>query len=72
MMPRSAPLGRRYTFEQWTLDCDRGTLTSADGEIALRPKSYDALRFLIENAGRLVSRVAIPDAARAVIAPLPA
>jgi TolB-like protein len=52
----------RYTFEQWTLDCGRGALTGADGEIALRPKTFEVLRFLVENAGRLVSRDEILDA----------
>jgi adenylate cyclase len=46
----------RYTFEGCILDCGRGTLTAETGEIALRPKSLEVLRFLIENAGRLVSR----------------
>jgi len=48
--------GERYTFEGWTLDCERGTLTSQNGDIALRPKSFELLRFMIENAGRLLSR----------------
>lgn len=47
---------RRYSFEGWILDCGRGVLTSETGDIALRPKSFDVLRFMIENAGRLVSR----------------
>jgi adenylate cyclase len=48
--------GERYTFEGWTLDCERGALTSQNGDIALRPKSFEVLRFMIENAGRLLSR----------------
>jgi adenylate cyclase len=47
---------QRYTFERWTLDCGRGTLTAETSDIALRPKSFEVLRYLIENAGRLVSR----------------
>ena len=47
---------QRYTFERWTLDCGRGTLTAETSDIALRPKSFEVLRFMIENAGRLVSR----------------
>jgi adenylate cyclase len=47
---------QRYTFERWILDCGRGTLTAETGDVALRPKSFEVLRFLIENAGRLVSR----------------
>jgi len=45
-----------YSFEGCILDCSRGTLTAETGEVALRPKSLEVLRFLIENAGRLVSR----------------
>lgn len=48
--------GQRYSFEKWTLDCARAALTGADGDIALRPKSFEVLRFLVENPGRLVSR----------------
>ncbi len=54
--------GERYTFGQWTLDCGRGVLTGVDGEIALRPKTFEVLRFLLANAGRLVSRDEILDA----------
>ena len=45
-----------YKFERWTLDCGRGTLHSASGSNTLRPKSFEVLRFLIENAERLVTR----------------
>ena len=45
-----------YKFDRWTLDCERGVLTSQAGDVTLRPKSFEVLRFLIENAGRLVSR----------------
>lgn len=45
-----------YTFDRWTLDCSSGALSAAGREITLRPKSFDVLRFLVENAGRLVSR----------------
>src|SRR5215218_2796671 len=47
---------RIYRFEGLTLDLHRGCLTSADGERALRPKSFEVLRHLVENAGRLVSK----------------
>jgi adenylate cyclase len=48
--------GQRYSFEGWTLDCARGVLVGERGEVALRPKSFEVLRFLVENADRLVSR----------------
>jgi TolB-like protein len=51
-----------FSFEQWTLDCRRGALTDRNGEIALRPKTFEVLRFFVENAGRLVSREEVLDA----------
>lgn len=48
--------GPRYTFDRWTLDCGRGTLTAESGDIPLRPKTFEVLHFLIQNAGRLASR----------------
>jgi adenylate cyclase len=45
-----------YGFEGYTLDLTRGCLRSASGEIELRPKSFELLRYLIENAGRLISK----------------
>jgi adenylate cyclase len=53
---------RHYSFGRWTLDCGRGTLKAETGDIALRPKSFEVLRILIENAGRLVSRDDVLDA----------
>jgi TolB-like protein/Flp pilus assembly protein TadD len=35
---------------------NRGSLASAVGEIWLRPKSFAVLRYLVENAGRLISK----------------
>jgi DNA-binding winged helix-turn-helix (wHTH) protein len=49
--------GRKlYSFEDYTLDLTRGSLRNAGGEIELRPKSFELLRYLIENAGRLISK----------------
>ena len=48
--------GPRYTFDRWTLDCARGTLTGDAGEISLRPKSFEVLQYLVQNSGRLVPR----------------
>src|SRR5580698_9303795 len=44
--PMSGPI---YTFAGWTLDCVSGTLKSETGGVALRPKSFDVLRFMIEH-----------------------
>lgn len=45
-----------YRFESFTLDVRRGSLREADREIGLRPKSYAVLRYLVENAGRLLAK----------------
>lgn len=43
-------------FDRFALDLTRGRLRAGDQEIALRPKSFEVLRHLAENAGRLVSK----------------
>jgi class 3 adenylate cyclase/predicted ATPase len=50
------PLEREFRFEGFTLDLRRGCLRDAGGEIELRPKSFEVLRYLVENAGRLVAK----------------
>ncbi len=47
---------RRLQFEGYLLDLDRGCLLLDGSEIALRPKTFAVLQFLVENAGRLVSK----------------
>jgi class 3 adenylate cyclase/DNA-binding winged helix-turn-helix (wHTH) protein len=51
-----------YGFAGYTLDLRRGCLRHADREIELRPKSFDVLRLLVENAGRLMSKDEIIEA----------
>ena len=46
----------RYSFNGYTLDIVRGCVHSAGEEVELRPKCFDALRCLVENAGRLISK----------------
>lgn len=43
-------------FEGFELDLRRGCLRAGDREIELRPKSFEVLRYLVENAGRLVPK----------------
>jgi TolB-like protein/DNA-binding winged helix-turn-helix (wHTH) protein/Flp pilus assembly protein TadD len=43
-------------FDDFTLDLSRGCLRRGDVEIKLRPKSFELLRYLTENHGRLVSK----------------
>src|SRR5262249_49496406 len=43
-------------FEGYTLDIACGTLRTADRDLALRPKSFEVLRYLLENAERIVTK----------------
>jgi adenylate cyclase len=43
-------------FERFTLDLDRLCLLGPSGHIDLRPKSFDVLRYLVEHAGRVVTK----------------
>src|ERR1700730_505034 len=43
-------------FEEFTLDLTRGCLLHGQEEIKLRPKSFEALKYLVENNGRLISK----------------
>src|SRR5215467_886184 len=45
-----------FRFGEYTLDVVRGCLRTADRDIELRPKSFEVLRCLVENAGRLVTK----------------
>ncbi len=43
-------------FNGFVLDFQRGCLLSQDKEIALRPKTYEVLSYLVRNNGRLVPK----------------
>jgi TolB-like protein/lipoprotein NlpI len=43
-------------FDVYTLDLMRGELLRAGETIELRPKAFDVLRYLVEHAGRLISK----------------
>jgi adenylate cyclase len=45
-----------FQFEGNTLDVVRNTLRTADRDVPLRPKVFEVLRYLIENADRLVTK----------------
>ena len=50
-------------FDRFVLHFARGVLLSVDGqEITLRPKAFALLKFLVENAGRLLDRDTIMQA----------
>ncbi len=43
-------------FDQFTLDLRRGCVRQGDREIELRPKSFEVLRYLVQNTDRLVPK----------------
>jgi DNA-binding winged helix-turn-helix (wHTH) protein len=45
-----------YHFGEFTLDLARGCVFKAGEEIKLRPKVYEALKYLVENPGRLIGK----------------
>ena len=45
-----------YRFGDFTLEPERAALLKAGIEIKVRPKVFDALRYLVENRGRLVPK----------------
>ena len=47
---------RMIRFDRYVLDLHRGTLRSGVDEIEVRPKTFEVLKLLVENAGRLVSK----------------
>jgi DNA-binding winged helix-turn-helix (wHTH) protein/Tol biopolymer transport system component len=54
--PHSEETRRQYCFGAFTLDLESGLLCRGGEEIALRPKSFEVLAYLVERHGRLVSR----------------
>jgi adenylate cyclase len=45
-----------FQFEGYTLDFARSSLRTADHKVQLRPKAFEVLRYLVENADRLVTK----------------
>jgi adenylate cyclase len=45
-----------FRFEGYTLDIARNALRTADRDLQLRPKSFEVLRYLVENADRTVTK----------------
>ncbi len=45
-----------YCFDEFQLDLTRGSLFRGAVELKLRPKSFDVLKYLTENPGRLISK----------------
>ena len=45
-----------YSFDEFRLDLTRESLFRGVEEIKLRPKSFEVLRYLVQNSGRLVTK----------------
>jgi TolB-like protein/DNA-binding winged helix-turn-helix (wHTH) protein/Tfp pilus assembly protein PilF len=45
-----------FRFEGYTLDVARASLRTAHRDVPLRPKAFEVLRYLVENADRLVTK----------------
>jgi adenylate cyclase len=48
--------GAGYRFGEFVLNIDRRSLQKGGAELALRPKAFDVLRYLVERAGRLATK----------------
>jgi TolB-like protein/DNA-binding winged helix-turn-helix (wHTH) protein/Tfp pilus assembly protein PilF len=53
---------RTQSFDGFTLDLTRGCLLRGTQEIKLPPKPFDALKYLVDNAGRLISKAELMHA----------
>src|SRR5262245_5651748 len=53
---------RNYVFDGFTVDLARGCLMLDGEELKLRPKSFKALVYLVENTGRLISKEELIEA----------
>lgn len=51
-----------YEFGEFHLDVARGCVLRAGKEIKLRPKVYEALKYLVENSGRLIGKKELIEA----------
>src|SRR4029079_13563275 len=47
---------KQLRFDHYVLDLERGCLLRDGKEIALRPKNFAVLQYLVENSCRLVSK----------------
>jgi formylglycine-generating enzyme required for sulfatase activity len=59
-MDRIAP--RILLFDRFVLDLRRGCLRAGEQDIELRPKAFEVLCYLVENAGRLVAHDELHEA----------
>jgi len=52
-----------YRFSDHVLDLGRGSLRNGEGELRLRPKSFEVLTYFVKNAGRLLPKDELLQAA---------
>src|SRR5258708_8218710 len=45
-----------HFFDEFALDLTRGCLQQGPNEIRMRPKSFEVLKYLVENSGRLINK----------------
>jgi len=45
-----------FQFEDFTLDLARLQISGPSGQVSLRPKAFEVLRYLVENAGRVIAK----------------
>jgi formylglycine-generating enzyme required for sulfatase activity/DNA-binding winged helix-turn-helix (wHTH) protein len=55
-------VSRVLCFDRFSLDLARGCLRMGDQDLELRPKTFEVLKFLAMNAGRLVAKQELYDA----------
>ena len=58
----AAASARQYQFGDFTLDLERGFLRRGEDEVPLRPKAFEALTYLVQRHGRLVTKTELIDA----------
>src|SRR5687768_5981186 len=51
-----------YSFNDFSIDLDRGCLLRVGQQVKLRPKVFEAFRYLVENNNRLVSKAELIQA----------
>jgi DNA-binding response OmpR family regulator len=49
-------VSRVLNFDRFSLDLARGCLRMGDQDLELRPKTFEVLKYLAMNAGRLVAK----------------
>src|SRR5215468_9939635 len=55
-------VSRVLYFDRFSLDLARGCLRMGDQDLELRPKTFEVLKFLAMNAGRLIAKQELYDA----------